>query len=51
MLRQRVLDQLVAESIEKYQRAATELGIAKESQVREPASYLKQVLWPTRKES
>jgi len=35
MPRQRVLDQLVAELMEKYQRAATELGVAKESQVRE----------------
>jgi len=35
MPRQKVLDQLVAELMERYQRAATELGIAKESQVRE----------------
>ena len=35
MPRQKVLDQLVAELMEKYQQAATELGIAKESQVRE----------------
>ena len=35
MPRQKVLDQLVAELMEKYQRATTELGIAKESQVRE----------------
>jgi hypothetical protein len=35
MPRQRVLDQLVAELMEKYQRAMTELGMAKESQVRE----------------
>jgi hypothetical protein len=35
MPRQRVLDQLVAELMEKYQRATTELGLAKESQVRE----------------
>lgn len=35
MPRQKVLDQLVAELMEKYQRAATELGVAKESQVRE----------------
>jgi hypothetical protein len=32
---QRVLDQLVAELMEKYQQATTELGIAKESQVPE----------------
>jgi AAA+ ATPase superfamily predicted ATPase len=32
MPRQRVLDQLVAELMEKYQRATTELGMAKESQ-------------------
>lgn len=31
----RVLDQLVAELMEKYQRVTTELGLAKESQVRE----------------
>jgi AAA+ ATPase superfamily predicted ATPase len=35
MPRQRVLDQLVAELMEKYQRTTTELGIARESQVRE----------------
>jgi hypothetical protein len=35
MPRQKVLDQLVAELMEKYQRATTELGVAKESQVRE----------------
>jgi predicted transcriptional regulator len=35
MPRQKVLDQLVAELMEKYQRATTELGIAKESQVHE----------------
>jgi hypothetical protein len=35
MPRQAVLDRLVAELVEKYQRATTELGIAKESQVRE----------------
>jgi AAA+ ATPase superfamily predicted ATPase len=35
MPRQKVLDQLVAELMEKYQRATTELGTAKESQVRE----------------
>ena len=35
MPRQKVLDQLVAELMEKYQRTATELGVAKESQVRE----------------
>jgi hypothetical protein len=35
MPRQKMLDQLVAELMEKYQRATTELGIAKESQVRE----------------
>ncbi len=32
---QKVLDQLVAELMEKYQRATSELGLAKESQVRE----------------
>ena len=32
MPRQKVLDQLVAELMEKYQRAATELGVAKERQ-------------------
>lgn len=32
MPRQKVLDQLVAELMEKYQRATTELGVAKESQ-------------------
>lgn len=35
MPRQKVLDQLVSELLDKYQRATTELGIAKESQVRE----------------
>jgi len=35
MPRQKVLDQLVAELMEKYQRATEELGLAKESQVRE----------------
>jgi hypothetical protein len=35
MPRQKVLDQLVAELLEKYQRASTELGLAQESQVRE----------------
>ena len=35
MPRQKVLDQLVAELMEKYQRVTTELGLAKESQVRE----------------
>jgi hypothetical protein len=35
MPRQRVLDQLVTELMEKVQRTTTELGIAKESQVRE----------------
>ena len=35
MPRQKVLDQLVAELMEKYQRATSELGVAKESQVRE----------------
>jgi hypothetical protein len=35
MPRQKMLDQLVADLMEKYQRATTELGIAKESQVRE----------------
>jgi hypothetical protein len=35
MPRQKVLNQLVAELMEKYQRATTELGMAKESQVRE----------------
>jgi len=35
MPRQRVLDQLVVELMEKYQRVMTELGLAKESQVRE----------------
>lgn len=35
MPRQQVLDQLVAELMEKYRRATTELGIAKESQIRE----------------
>jgi uncharacterized protein len=35
MPRQRMLDQLVAELMEKYARATTELGTAKESQVRE----------------
>lgn len=35
MPRQKVLDQLVVELMEKYQRATTELGVAKESQVRE----------------
>jgi hypothetical protein len=33
MPRQKVLDQLVVELMEKYQRATTELGMAKESQV------------------
>jgi len=33
--RQKVLDQLVSELMEKYQRVTTELGLAKESQVRE----------------
>jgi len=35
MPRQKVLDQLVAELMDKYQRATAELGVAKESQVRE----------------
>jgi hypothetical protein len=35
MPRQKVLDQLVAELMEKYERASTELGVAKESEVRE----------------
>jgi hypothetical protein len=35
MPRQKVLDQLVGEMMEKYQRVTTELGLAKESQVRE----------------
>ena len=35
MPRQQVLDQLVSELMDKYQRAMTELGVAKESQVRE----------------
>ncbi len=35
MPRQKALEQLVAELMEKYQRATAELGIAKESQVRE----------------
>jgi hypothetical protein len=35
MPRQKVLDQLVTEMMEKYQRVTTELGLAKESQVRE----------------
>jgi hypothetical protein len=35
MPRQKVLDQLVAELMEKYQRVTAELGLAKESQVRE----------------
>ncbi len=35
MPRQKVLDQLVAELMDRYQRATTELGMAKESQVRE----------------
>ena len=35
MPRQKVLDQLVAELMEKYQRATEELGLARESQVRE----------------
>lgn len=35
MPRQTVLDQLVAELMEKYQRVTSELGLAKESQVRE----------------
>jgi len=35
MPRQKMLDQLVAELMEKYQRATAELGVAKESQVRE----------------
>lgn len=33
--RQKVLDQLVAELMEKYERVTSELGLAKESQVRE----------------
>jgi len=35
MPHQKVLDQLVTEMMEKYQRVTTELGLAKESQVRE----------------
>jgi len=35
MPHQKVLDQLVAELMEKYQRVTSELGLAKESQVRE----------------
>jgi len=35
MPRQKVLDDLVTELMEKYQRVTTELGLAKESQVRE----------------
>jgi hypothetical protein len=35
MPRQKVLDQLVVELMEKYQRATEELGLARESQVRE----------------
>ena len=35
MPRQKVLDQLVAELVEKYQRVTSELGLAKESRVRE----------------
>jgi DNA-binding IclR family transcriptional regulator len=39
MPRQQVLDQLVAELMEKYQRVTSELGLAKESQVRELLQY------------